>query len=65
VRRERPIRTGRPDKPIIQIPSVALRVALLVGLAAALIAVILFRLWFLQVLSGKQFEDPSWTAAGG
>ena len=57
VRRERPIRTGRPDKPIIQIPSVALRVALLVGLAAALIAVILFRLWFLQVLSGKQFEE--------
>jgi penicillin-binding protein 2 len=56
VRRERPIRTGRPDKPIIQLPSVALRVALLVGLAAALIAVILFRLWFLQVLSGKQFE---------
>ena len=56
VRRERPIRTGRPDKPIIQLPSVALRVAMLVGLAVALIAVILFRLWFLQVLSGKQFE---------
>ena len=56
VRRERPIRTGRADKPIIQLPSVALRVALLVGLAAALVAVILFRLWFLQVLSGKQFE---------
>jgi penicillin-binding protein 2 len=29
---------------------------MLVGLAVALIAVILFRLWFLQVLSGKQFE---------
>ncbi len=57
MRRERPIRTGRPDKPIIQLPSVALRVALLVGLAMALIAVILFRLWFLQVLSGKQFEE--------
>jgi penicillin-binding protein 2 len=56
LRRERPIRTGRPDRPIVQLPSIALRVALLVGLAAALIAVILFRLWFLQVLSGKQFE---------
>jgi penicillin-binding protein 2 len=59
VRRERPIRTGRPDKPILQMPSIALRVALLVGLAAALVAVILFRLWFLQVLSGKQFEDQA------
>jgi penicillin-binding protein 2 len=56
VRRERPIRTGRPDKPILQLPSVALRVALLVGLALVLVAVILFRLWFLQVLSGQQFE---------
>ena len=56
VRRERPIRTGRADRPLIPVPSVALRVALLVGLAAVLIAVILFRLWFLQVLSGKQFE---------
>jgi len=56
VRRERPIRTGRPDRPLIQVPSVALRVALLVGVAAVLIAVILFRLWFLQVLTGKSFE---------
>jgi penicillin-binding protein 2 len=56
VRRERPIRTGRPDRPLIQLPSVALRVAILVGLGLTLIAVILFRLWFLQILSGKQFE---------
>lgn len=40
----------------MQMPSVALRVALLVGLGLVLVAVILFRLWFLQVLSGKQFE---------
>jgi len=59
VRRERPIRTGRPDKPILRVPSVALRVALLVGLAVALVAVILFRLWFLQVLSGQQFEQQA------
>ncbi len=55
VRRERPIRTGRADRPIIQLPSVALRVAMLVGLAVVLIGVILFRLWFLQILSGKQY----------
>ena len=33
-RRDRPIRTGRRDKPIIQLPSVALRVAVMVGIAA-------------------------------
>lgn len=53
--RERAIRTRRPDKPILQLPSVALRVGLLVGLGVVLIGVILFRLWYLQVLSGAQF----------
>src|SRR5659263_255551 len=51
----RPIRTGRRDKPIIQLPSVALRVAIMVGIAVVLFAIILFRLWFLQILSGQQF----------
>ena len=54
-RRDRPIRTGRRDRPIIQLPSVALRVAIIVGLAVVLFAIILFRLWFLQILSGQQF----------
>jgi len=54
-RHDRPIRTGRRDKPIIQLPSVALRVAIMVGIAAVLFGIILFRLWFLQVLSGQQF----------
>ena len=54
-RRDRPIRTGRRDKPIIQLPSVALRVAIMVGIALVLFAIILFRLWFLQILSGQQF----------
>jgi len=54
-RRDRPIRTGRRDKPIIQLPSVALRVAIMVGIAVVLFAIILFRLWFLQILSGQQF----------
>jgi len=54
-RRDRPIRTGRRDKPIIQLPSIALRVAIMVGVAVVLFAIILFRLWFLQILSGQQF----------
>jgi penicillin-binding protein 2 len=54
-RRDRPIRTGRRDKPIIQLPSIAVRVAVMVGIAAVLFGIILFRLWFLQVLSGQQF----------
>jgi penicillin-binding protein 2 len=54
-RRDRPIRTGRRDRPIIQLPSVALRAALVFGLVLALFAIILFRLWFLQILSGQQF----------
>ena len=54
-RRDRPIRTGRRDKPIIQLPSVALRVAVIVGVAAVLFAVVFFRLWFLQILSGQEF----------
>ena len=54
-RRGRPIRTGRRDKPVIQLPSVALRVAIMLGFALVLLAIILFRLWFLQILSGQQF----------
>ena len=54
-RRDRPIRTGRRDKPIIQLPSVALRVAVIVGIAAVLFGIIFFRLWFLQILSGQEF----------
>ena len=54
-RRARPIRTGRRDKPVIHLPSIALRVMIVVGVAAALFGVILFRLWFLQILSGQEF----------
>jgi penicillin-binding protein 2 len=54
-RRDRPIRTGRRDRPIIQLPSVALRAAVIIGLALVLFGIILFRLWFLQILSGEQF----------
>jgi penicillin-binding protein 2 len=54
-RRDRPIRTGRRDKPIIQLPSIALRVAVIVGVAAVLFGIVFFRLWFLQILSGQEF----------
>ena len=36
-------------------PQLALRVAVLGGVALALFAIIFFRLWFLQVLSGEQY----------
>jgi penicillin-binding protein 2 len=54
-RRDRPIRTGRRDKPIIQLPSIALRVAVILGIAAVMFGVVFFRLWFLQILSGQEF----------
>ena len=36
-------------------PQLALRVAILGGVALALFAIVFFRLWFLQVLSGDQY----------
>jgi penicillin-binding protein 2 len=59
VRRERPIRTGRPDQPLLLTPSIALRVAVLVGIAVVLVAIILFRLWFLQILSAGRYVDQA------
>ena len=53
-RRDRPIRTIRADQPFVQPPSVALRVAAIGMLAVVIFAVILFRLWFLQILTGTQ-----------
>ena len=59
-RRSRPgadrhwIRTARGDR-VVQPPSVALRVVLLATLAVCLIGIIVFRLWFLQILSAQQY----------
>jgi penicillin-binding protein 2 len=53
--RTRAIRTGRRDRPIVQPPSVALRVLLLAAIAVGLVAIIVFRLWFLEILSGQQY----------
>ena len=54
-RRDRPIRTGRRDRPIIQLPSVALRVAVVIGVGVVMFGIVFFRLWFLQILSGQEF----------
>ncbi len=53
-RERRWIRTARDDR-VMQQPSVALRVVLLGAIAAGLIAIVLFRLWFLQILSAQQY----------
>jgi cell division protein FtsI/penicillin-binding protein 2 len=52
---ERVLRAGRRDRPIAQLPPLGLRVAGLAGVALIVFAVILFRLWFLQVLTGQQY----------
>jgi penicillin-binding protein 2 len=43
------------DKKMIVTPSLALRVAILGGIALVLFAIIFFRLWYLQVLSGDKY----------
>jgi penicillin-binding protein 2 len=43
------------DKRMIVTPALALRVAILGGIALVLFAIIFFRLWYLQVLSGDKY----------
>src|ERR671927_456050 len=43
------------DKRMIVTPQLALRVAVLGAVALALFAIIFFRLWYLQVLSGDKY----------
>ena len=46
----------RPSEPRIPVsPQLALRVAIIGGVAMVLFGVIFFRLWYLQVLSGEQY----------
>ncbi|MDP9384553.1 MAG: hypothetical protein M3P50_04860, partial [Actinomycetota bacterium] len=40
-------------------PQLALRVAMLGGVAFALFAIVFFRLWFLQVLSGEEYVSQA------
>ena len=47
---------ARPSDPRVPVsPQLALRVAVLGGLAMAMFAIIFFRLWYLQVLTGEQY----------
>ncbi|MHB8234525.1 MAG: penicillin-binding protein 2 [Solirubrobacteraceae bacterium] len=50
---------GRRSERIPVSPQLALRVAILGGLAIAMFAIIFFRLWFLQVLSGEQYVQQA------
>ena len=52
---DRVLRAGRRDRPIAQLPPLGLRIAGLAAVALIVFAVILFRLWFLQVLTGQQY----------
>ena len=46
----------RPSEPRIPVsPQLALRVAIIGGIAMVMFGVIFFRLWYLQVLSGEQY----------
>jgi penicillin-binding protein 2 len=51
------VRPGDPRLPVS--PQLALRVALLGALAVAVFAIIFFRLWYLQVLSGEQYVQQA------
>ncbi len=48
-----PVKRRSPTIPVS--PGMALRVAIITGVAIALFSVIFFRLWYLQVLSGEQY----------
>jgi penicillin-binding protein 2 len=52
-----PVRPSEPRLPVS--PQLALRVAILGGLAMVMFGVIFFRLWFLQVLSGEQYVQQA------
>lgn len=48
-------RLGRRDRPVGELPSVGTRVLVLAGIAAVIFGILIFRLWFLQILSGEQY----------
>ena len=54
------IEPARPSDPRVPVsPQLAWRVALMGGLALALFAVIFFRLWYLQVLTGERYVQQA------
>jgi penicillin-binding protein 2 len=44
-----------PDRRLVVTPQLALRVAILGGVALVLFAIVFFRLWYLQILSGDRY----------
>src|SRR5262249_19011574 len=55
-----PLERARTRAPRIPVsPQLALRVAVLGGLAIAMFAIIFFRLWYLQVLTGEQYVQQA------
>ena len=51
---------ARPSDPRVPVsPQLALRVAVLGGVAMAMFAIIFFRLWYLQVLTGEQYVQQA------
>jgi penicillin-binding protein 2 len=51
------VRPGDPRVPVS--PQLALRVAVLSGVALVMFAIIFFRLWYLQVLTGEQYVQQA------
>jgi penicillin-binding protein 2 len=50
----------RPSEPRVPVsPQLALRVAIIGGLALVMFGIIFFRLWYLQVLSGEQYVQQA------
>jgi penicillin-binding protein 2 len=54
------VRPSDPRTPVS--PQLALRVAVLGGVAMAMFAIIFFRLWYLQVLTGEQYVQQAQAA---
>jgi penicillin-binding protein 2 len=55
-----PLERARPSDPRLPVsPQLALRVAVLGGIALAMFAIIFFRLWYLQVLTGEQYVQQA------
>jgi penicillin-binding protein 2 len=50
-----PVRSGPRARPPVHLPSVAKRVAILGGLLFVVVGVLVFRLWFLQVLDAQEY----------
>src|SRR4029453_3445668 len=44
-----------PERRLVVTPQLAIRVAILGGIALVLFAVVFFRLWYLQILSGDRY----------